>query len=169
MNRTFACSFCFVLIIVQWAIAADAPEVSHETVKVPMRDGVMLSTDIYRKPEVKRAPVVLMRTPYNKARAKKVAERFAASGLIAVVQDCRGRHESEGDFIPYNSEGQDGFDAIEWLGKQPWCNGRIGMWGASYVGATQWQAAVEKPPGLVTITPTATWSRWRGARRDVDH
>ena len=158
MNRTFAFSFCFVLMIAQWAIAADAPEVSRETIKVPMRDGVMLSTDIYRKPDVKRAPVVLMRTPYNKARAKKVAERFAADGLIAVVQDCRGRYESEGDFIPYNSEGQDGFDAIEWLGKQPWCNGRIGMWGSSYVGATQWQAAVEKPPGLVTIAPTATWS-----------
>ncbi len=158
MNRTFAFSFSLVLMLAQAAIAADAPKISHEIKQVPMRDGVKLATDVYRRPGVTRAPVVLMRTPYNKARAKKVAERFATDGFIVVVQDCRGRYDSEGDFIPYNNEGQDGFDAIEWLGKQPWCNGRIGMWGASYVGATQWQAAVEHPPGLVTIAPTATWS-----------
>merc|ERR1712096_73626 len=118
-----------------------------ETVSVPMRDGVILATDIYRKSSTERAAVLLMRTPYNKDRAKSVAERYAAAGYIAVVQDCRGRFESAGDFVPYNSEGQDGFDAIEWLGKQSWCNGRIGMWGSSYVGATQWQAAGEHPPG----------------------
>ncbi|MBP88033.1 MAG: X-Pro dipeptidyl-peptidase [Planctomycetaceae bacterium] len=158
MNRTIAFSLCLILIAVRGAIADDVQSVSRETVSVPMRDGVMLATDIYRNATVERAPVLLMRTPYNKDRAKSVAERYAAAGYIAVVQDCRGRFQSEGDFVPYNSEGQDGYDAIEWLGKQPWCNGRIGMWGASYVGATQWQAAVEKPPGLVTIAPTATWS-----------
>ncbi|MDA1049270.1 MAG: CocE/NonD family hydrolase [Planctomycetota bacterium] len=131
---------------------------SRETISVPMRDGVMLATDVYRQPSEERAPVLLMRTPYNKDRAKAVAERYAAAGYIAVVQDCRGRFQSDGDFIPYNNEGQDGYDAIEWLGRQSWCNGRIGMWGSSYVGATQWQAAAEKPPGLVTIAPTATWS-----------
>ena len=99
-----------------------------------------------------------MRTPYNKAGGKGAAERFAAAGYVAVVQDCRGKFGSEGSFIPYNNEGQDGYDAIEWIGKQSWCNGRIGMWGSSYVGATQWQAAVEQPPGLTTITPTATFS-----------
>lgn len=158
MNRTIALPLCLVLFALQFAIADDVQQVSRETVRVPTRDGVMLSTDIYRAKTVERAPVLLMRTPYNKDRAKASAERFAAAGYIAVVQDCRGRYESEGDFVPYNSEGQDGYDAIEWLGKQAWCNGRIGMWGGSYVGATQWQAAAEKPPGLVTIAPTATWS-----------
>lgn len=134
-----------------------------ETVMVPMRDGVKLATDIYRDSATTRAPVVLMRTPYNKAGGKAAAERFAAAGYIAVVQDCRGKFASQGDFVPYNNEGQDGFDAIEWIGKQPWYggtpgDGQIGMWGGSYVGATQWQAAVEHPPGLVTITPTATWT-----------
>ncbi len=158
MNRSFAFLLSVALAASQCAFADDAQEVSRETVRVPMRDGVMLATDIYRQPTVVRAPVLLMRTPYNKDHAKAVAERYAAAGYIAVVQDCRGRFQSEGDFFPYANEGQDGYDAIEWLGKQAWCNGRIGMWGASYVGATQWQAAVEKPPGLVTIAPTATWS-----------
>lgn len=125
---------------------------------VPMRDGVHLATDVYRDQSVERAPVVLMRTPYNKTGAKAVAERYAKAGYIAVVQDCRGKFASEGTFFPYDNEGQDGFDTIEWVVKQPWCNGRVGMWGASYVGATQWQAAAEHPPGLVTICPTATWS-----------
>ncbi len=158
MNRSFPFWLCFALIACRCAFAGDVQSVSRETVRVPLRDGVMLATDIYRKPTVSRAPVLLMRTPYNKDHAKAAAERFAAAGYIAVVQDCRGRFQSEGDFVPYNSEGQDGYDAIEWLGEQSWCNGRIGMWGASYVGATQWQAAVEKPPGLAAIAPTATWS-----------
>ncbi len=158
MNRTLASSLCLILVAAAWAMADDAQQVSRETISVPMRDGVMLATDVYRQPSVERAPVLLMRTPYNKDRAQTVAERYAAAGYVAVVQDCRGRFQSDGDFIPYNNEGQDGYDAIEWLGRQSWCNGRIGMWGSSYVGATQWQAAAERPPGLVTIAPTATWS-----------
>jgi len=158
MQRTLAFCFCLSLIVAFEVKAADKSDVVQETIKVPMRDGVLLATDVYRKPEVKRAPVVLIRTPYNKDRAQKVATRFAEAGLITVVQDCRGKFQSEGIFYPYDNEGQDGYDAIEWVGKQKWCNSRIGMWGASYVGATQWQAAVQQPPGLVTITPTATWS-----------
>ena len=133
-------------------------EVTVETVMVPMRDGVQLATDIYRDTATRNGPVVLMRTPYNKNGGKVAAERFAAAGYIAIVKDNRGKFGSEGTFIPYNNEGQDGYDAIEWIGKQSWCNGRIGMWGSSYVGATQWQAAVEHPPGLMTITPTATFT-----------
>jgi len=140
------------------ANVAVASSVNRETLQVPMRDGVLLATDVYRDPAITRAPVLLMRTPYNKDGARSVAERYAAAGYVAVVQDCRGRFKSAGDFIPYNDEGQDGYDTIEWLGKQPWSNGRIGMWGGSYVGAVQWQAAVEKPPGLMAIAPSATWT-----------
>lgn len=140
------------------AQGAEPIAVRHETLMVPMRDGVWLATDVYRVPTMGPAPVLLMRTPYNKDGGKSVAERYASAGYVAVVQDCRGRNQSQGIFIPYNNEGQDGFDTIEWLGKQTWSNGRIGMWGGSYVGAVQWQAAVEKPPGLMVIAPTATWS-----------
>ncbi|MCY2965140.1 MAG: CocE/NonD family hydrolase [Planctomycetota bacterium] len=149
-------SACFTPVAIVGA--ADDPPVSLETVKVEMRDGVRLATDLYRRPGIERGPVLLMRTPYNKERTKPVAERFARAGYITLVQDCRGKFQSEGTFIPYDHEGQDGFDAVEWVNRQPWCDGKIGMWGSSYVGATQWQAAVAQPPGLVTITPTATFS-----------
>ena len=125
-----------------------------------MRDGLVLATDVYRDSDTERASVVLVRTPYNKDRVAGVARRFVAAGYVAVIQDCRGTGASEGKLIPYNNEGQDGYDTIEWISRQSWCNGRIGMWGSSYVGAVQWQAAVEKPPGLVTIVPRATWSNF---------
>ncbi|MFO1006180.1 MAG: CocE/NonD family hydrolase [Planctomycetaceae bacterium] len=145
------------LCVVFSAVCVHA-EVTTSQVMVPMRDGVRLATDIYRDSAVEKAPVVLMRTPYNKVGGRKVAERFAAAGYIAVVQDCRGKFLSEGNFTPYRSEAWDGHDMIDWIGEQPWCAGPIGMWGASYVGATQWLAAAEHPEGLTTITPTATFS-----------
>jgi len=149
--------FITLALSLLWHIACLA-EVEIQTIQVPMRDGVRLSTDIYRDKSITSSAVVLMRTPYNKAGGSAAAKRFAEAGYVAIVQDCRGKFASEGAFIPYNNEGQDGYDAIEWIVAQPWCNGRVGMWGASYVGATQWQAAVEHPPGLVTITPTATFT-----------
>ena len=138
--------------------------IQPETVYVPMRDGIKLATDIYSDGSTAQAPVVLVRTPYNKDvhPPNGTAERFAKAGYVVVIQDCRGAHASEGVMVPYNNEGQDGYDCIEWITRQPWCNGRVGMWGASYTGAVQWQAAVEKPPGLVAITPRATWSSFHG-------
>ena len=133
-------------------------ETRTETVRVAMRDGVTLATDVYRDDALSPAPVVLMRTPYDRTRQKEMGTRWSSAGYIFVVQDCRGTRDSEGVLAPYNSEGQDGYDTIEWLTRQPWCNGRIGMVGGSYVGAVQWQAAVENPPGLAVIAPQATWS-----------
>ena len=133
-------------------------EVKTETIAVPMRDGIKLATDIYRDDAVTKAPVVLMRTPYDRTKAKGTAEKFAKAGYVAMIQDCRGTRASEGIMAPYNNEGQDGYDTIEWITRQPWCSGRVGMMGGSYVGAVQWQAAVENPPGLAAIAPQATWS-----------
>jgi putative CocE/NonD family hydrolase len=133
-------------------------EIKTETVSVPMRDGVKLATDVYRDDAIERAPVVLIRTPYDRTKQKAAAERWVQAGYVFVAQDCRGTRASEGVLAPYNNEGQDGYDTIEWLIRQPWCNGRVGMIGGSYVGAVQWQAAVENPPGLAVIAPQATWS-----------
>ena len=133
-------------------------EVKTETISVPMRDGIKLATDIYRDDAVTKAPVVLMRTPYDRTKAKGTAERWAKSGYVAVMQDCRGTRASEGVMAPYNNEGQDGYDTLEWITRQTWCSGRVGMMGGSYVGAVQWQAAAENPPGLAAIAPQATWS-----------
>jgi putative CocE/NonD family hydrolase len=133
-------------------------EVKTESIALPMRDGIKLSTDIYRDEALVNAPVVLMRTPYDKSKAKGTGERWAKAGYIFIVQDCRGTRASEGVMAPYNNEGQDGYDTLEWISRQTWCSGRVGMVGGSYVGAVQWQAAVENPPGLAAITPQATWS-----------
>ncbi|MBX7208618.1 MAG: CocE/NonD family hydrolase [Verrucomicrobiaceae bacterium] len=146
---------CLALLV--FAAAAHA-DVKMESIALPMRDGVKLSTDVYRDDAVAKAPVVLMRTPYDKAKAKGNAERFAKAGYVAVMQDCRGTHASEGVLAPYNNEGQDGFDTIEWITRQPWCSGSVGTIGASYVGAVQWQVAVENPPALAAMVPQATWS-----------
>lgn len=151
------CFFLIALCLV-FTTASAQTEVTVTQVMVPMRDGVKLATDIYRDSAIEKAPVVLMRTPYNKAGGRSSAERFAAAGYIAVVQDCRGKFVSEGQFVPYSHEGWDGHDMVDWIGEQPWSAGPIGMWGASYVGATQWLAAAEHPEGLTTITPTATFS-----------
>jgi putative CocE/NonD family hydrolase len=147
------------LLLAFLAIAIpSAAQVHVETTSVPMRDGIRLATDIYRDDSVANAPVVLMRTPYDRTKAKGSAERFTKAGYVAVIQDCRGTRASEGVMAPYNNEGQDGYDTIEWITRQPWCSGRVGMTGGSYVGAVQWQAAAEHPPGLAAIAPQATWS-----------
>ena len=148
-----------VVILVAAAIASTAiADVQIETISIPMRDGVGLSTDIYRDAAVAKGPVILMRTPYDKSRQKGNAEKYAQAGYVVVIQDCRGTRQSQGVLAPYNNEGQDGFDTIEWITRQAWCSGRVGMMGGSYVGAVQWQAAVENPPGLAAIAPQATWS-----------
>lgn len=123
-----------------------------------MRDGVRLATDIYSPDWSKPLPVLLQRTPYNRKGAANVSEKYAAAGYTVVVQDTRGRFESEGSFYPYNNEGQDGYDTLEWIAQQSWSNGRVGTWGASYVGAVQYQAAAENPTGLAVMCPTATWN-----------
>ena len=148
-----------VVILVAAAITSSAmADVATETVSIPMRDGIALATDIYRDAAVSKAPVILMRTPYDKSKQRGNAEKYVDAGYIVVIQDCRGTRESEGVLAPYNNEGQDGFDTIEWITRQAWCSGRVGMMGGSYVGAVQWQAAVEYPPGLAAIAPQATWS-----------
>lgn len=148
----------FILAVLLLASPEASAAVQMETVLLPMRDGVKLATDVYRNESATKAPVILMRTPYDRTRQKANAERYAASGYVVVIQDCRGTRGSEGVLAPYNNEGQDGYDTIEWITHQSWCSGRVGMMGGSYVGAVQWQAAAENPPGLVTIAPQATWS-----------
>ena len=141
-----------------WLSGHGRAEIAAQTIAVPMRDGVSLATDVYRDAAAPPAPVILVRTPYDRTKQRPLAERFAQAGYVAVFQDCRGTHGSEGVLAPYNNEGQDGYDTIEWITRQPWCSGRVGMAGGSYVGAVQWQAAVERPPGLAAIAPQATWS-----------
>ena len=124
---------------------------------VAMRDGKQLYLDIYRPalncaPLDGRWPVLLERTPYNKARASYAVNGryFAQRGYVVVVQDVRGRWSSEGDFAFLRNEANDGFDTMQWIAAQPWCNGKVATIGISYTTATQQALAVRQPPGLVT-------------------
>ena len=131
-------------------------------VMVPMRDGVRLATDIYRKEGSDRLPVLMARTPYNKNRAA-VDDRFdtyraVEAGYAVVIQDVRGRYASEGQFNPHFQEKEDGVDAFAWAAEQSWSDGRIGTFGGSYLGATQWLPAGETPPALKAMAPSITFS-----------
>src|SRR5262245_1990452 len=119
---------------------------------VPMRDGVRLALDLYiPSGPSKGLPVVLERTPYNKAIFGPLAKFWTARGYVYAIQDVRGRFRSEGRFEPWLREGPDGFDTIEWLARQPWCSGKVGTIGGSYNAAVQWHAAVERPPHLAAM------------------
>ena len=123
-----------------------------------MRDGITLRADIYRPKADGKFPVILTRTPYDKTGSLGTCMRVAAAGYVCVAQDVRGRFASEGEWYPFKHESEDGYDTIEWLAHQPWSTGVIGMWGGSYVGATQMLAAIAKPPHLAGIFPTITAS-----------
>jgi putative CocE/NonD family hydrolase len=129
-------------------------------VAVPLRDGTILRADVWRAPAGTAMPVVLMRTPYGKERGVPSAvldpATAVAAGFAVVVQDVRGTGSSEGDFEPFVSEADDGFDTIAWVADQPWCDGRVVMTGMSYVGVVQWLAASRRPPALAALTPTIT-------------
>jgi uncharacterized protein len=130
----------------------------QRNVSVKMRDGITLRADIYRPKADGKFPVILTRTPYDKTGNLGTCMRVVAAGYVCVAQDVRGRYASEGEWYPFRHESEDGYDTIEWLAHQPWSTGVIGMWGASYVGATQMLAAIAKPPHLAGIFPIITAS-----------
>jgi hypothetical protein len=126
-----------------------------------MRDGTVLRADVYRPAPSGRYPVLVYRTPYGKSDAARDYSIHLAAvqrGYAVVLQDVRGRYESDGVFDPYAQEGKDGFDTIEWAARQPWSNGKVGTFGLSYPGAVQWLAAMERPPHLVAMVPAMTFS-----------
>jgi uncharacterized protein len=128
-------------------------------VKVPMSDGVRLSTNIYRPDAPGKFPVLLMRSPYgNGGEGNNQAGYAVEHGYIVVLQDTRGRFESEGIFDAMQPETLDGFDTQQWIGRQSWCNGKIGTFGGSYVGFTQWMPAPLGSPYLITMFPEVTFS-----------
>ncbi len=136
-------------------------------IEIPMRDGIVLRADLYRPLDADRpgraVPGIVTRTPYDKEQSGsgpvavapsplKLAER----GYAVVVCDCRGRYASEGEFSPFHQEGADGYDTLEWVAAQEWCDGQTAIYGASYVGATTLLAALEQPPSLRCAIPIIT-------------
>ncbi|TSA43547.1 CocE/NonD family hydrolase [archaeon] len=134
--------------------------IAEYNVPVRMQDGIHLSADVYHPARKGRYPVLLSRTYYGKSqsdlgdpRSKQFIEYFVGRGYAVVIQDCRGRYDSEGEFYPEIHEADDGYDTIEWCAKQAWSNGRVGMFGCSYPGCVQWYCAHRNSPHLKCIVP----------------
>jgi putative CocE/NonD family hydrolase len=143
--------------------------ISCTTLLVSMRDEVKLYNEIYFPASAGKKPVVIFRTPYGRQQGDgcfkgtvgpKAKER-AAAGYVAIVEEARGTGNSEGTFTPFFQEQNDGYDIIAWAAAQPWSNGKVGMDGGSYVGVTQWQAAIMQPDSLLAITPRFTATDYR--------
>ena len=146
-------------------------------IPVTMRDGVVLRANVLRPADDGTYPVALTRIPYGKdfSTASPILDalRLAKAGYIVIIQDVRGRFASEGSWSPFVSEGDDGYDTVEWAAALPGSSGKVGMFGASYFGFTQWAAAMKAPPHLMAIMPTITWSdargglQWRGGAMEL--
>lgn len=146
-------------------VAAPPPEVAvTRDVMITMRDGVRLAADVYRPAQVGvaiegRFPALLMRTPYSKAvRAPAFADYFAVRGYVVVLEDVRGRYQSEGRWRPMYDDGTDGYDTAAWIGHQSWSDGGIGTLGTSYEGATQQALAIAGAPFVKTMIPLFSMS-----------
>lgn len=124
-----------------------------ELQRLKTRDGVELVQDVFLPEEPGRYPTVLVRTPYDRHSEEAAADFYARRGYAYVVQDCRGRTDSSGEWAPFVNEVKDGYDAVDWVSKQPWSDGNVGMIGASYGGFVQWAAAASHHPALKCIIP----------------
>jgi putative CocE/NonD family hydrolase len=131
--------------------------------RVPMRNGVHLAANVFRPAAPGRYPAILVRTPYGKGSDITPHYRaFVDHGYAVVVQDVRGRYASEGVFQPLEQEPEDGDDTLNWIAHQPWCDGKIGMMGGSYLGIVQWKVAVLNNPHLKAIFPVVSgWDDYR--------
>jgi uncharacterized protein len=146
---------------VRVASAAGPYAVTFEhNVSLKLRDGVTLRADIYRPQAEGQFPVLLERTPYDKSGGTTFGLKAAARGYVVIIQDVRGRYGSEGEWYPFLHEFDDGYETVEWAAALPYSNGKVGMFGGSYVGATQMLAAIAHPPHLAGICPVVTASNY---------
>jgi putative CocE/NonD family hydrolase len=133
---------------------------------IPMRDGVELAADIYlpRGHEGQSLPAIVEVTPYNKDNVTLMsgdATLYQNNGYVFVGVDCRGRGKSEGEWAGFSDDVPDTHDVIEWVARQPWCNGKVGTTGLSYMGWVQWAAASTRPPHLCAMVSTSAAGRWQ--------
>jgi hypothetical protein len=124
--------------------------------RIPVRDGVTLNATLYKPKDDEPTPAIFTLTPYLADSYHDRAYYFSQRGYAFLLVDCRGRGNSEGEFEPFVNEAWDGHDVVEWVSKQPWCNGQVTMWGGSYAGFNQWMTLKEFPKQLKTIVPAAS-------------
>lgn len=177
-------AICFALSFTAHAQGADSRTTDY---MVPMRDGVKLATTVYLPDGEGPWPAVVMRTPYNKNGLRGGSARFNNDGYAYIAQDTRGRFESEGEYVPFRDDMRDGYDTVEWIAGQPFCNGKVGISGGSALGITANHAAAANPPHLeaafVIVAPHSRFNevnfihgvfkdaligRWMGAQNAAD-
>jgi putative CocE/NonD family hydrolase len=162
-------------LLVSALAAAQVTEIRIERHQpATMRDGTVLYGDVYRPRADGKYPTIVVRTPYGVQRdgVHESMTKFAQHGYAIVIQDVRGRYESDGRWNPFRNEAQDGHDTIQWASKQPWSNGKVATQGGSYLGHVQWAAGSQRPPALVAMFPAvastniyANWLTQGGAFR----
>jgi putative CocE/NonD family hydrolase len=141
---------------------------SQFNVPLTLSDGTILRNDVFSPVTDEQLPALVLRVPYDKSfyysHGTVKPYEFAKQGFIVVVQDVRGRFESDGKFEPNINEGPDGYETVEWAAKLQGSNGQVGMYGDSYVAESQWSAALENPPSLGAIAPglSPSWSAHDG-------
>jgi hypothetical protein len=159
-TASIAAFLCTIWATVPGHAAEDASVVTEFGVGVKMRDGITLRADIYRPKADGQFPVLLQRTPYDKDGEKSFGLKAAARGYVVIIQDVRGRYTSEGEWYTFKHEPNDGYDTVEWAAALPYSNAKVGMFGGSYVGATQMLTAIARPPHLAGICPVVTASNY---------
>lgn len=163
MRRILGIAFVILPLVCGSSLAKEGEKAfTPQTFMVPMRDGIKLAADVYLPDDHPGPfPVILTRTPYNKARVANTVVSFVKYGYAVVIQDVRGRFASEGKAIAFFHDDEDGYDTVEWIVKQPWSNGRIGTFGGSAMGVTQNMISVLPPPHLtcqaVVMAPSSLY------------
>jgi len=165
-NHTIALILCIAWVCVAAQASGRAPDPGKYSVeqfevkatrghKARMRDGVQLSVDVFQPKSEGKFPAILIITPYsNNPGFQKRGTWFAQRGYVVAVADSRGRFDSEGTWDPFDPKHKtDGYDLVEWLAAQPWCDGKVGMLGLSFMGWAQWWTATQSPPSLKAIVP----------------
>jgi len=160
MFRKSLCLLAFAVTLLPCIAVLGQDVAVQRNVAMETRDGVTLRADIYQPAGEGNFPVLLQRTPYDKNGGNEFGRRAAQRGYLVVIQDVRGRYASEGEWYPFRHETEDGFDAVEWAAALPHSNGKVGMFGGSYVGATQMLTAIGHPPHLAGICPIVTASNY---------
>lgn len=144
MKNTANVLILFIIALLTWFDAQSlckAQEISRPgktAINLPMDDGVTLSTTVFLPGGKKKCPAVLVRTPYDKNAEEWMGKAFKMFGIAVILQDVRGRYQSEGSFYPFINERADGLATLRWIRSQPWSDGTVAGWGGSYVGFTQW-------------------------------
>jgi len=160
MHRFCGAAFASLALVAGTIPGLPQEIIIENNVAMKTRDSVVLRADIYRPKADGTFPVLLERTPYDKRSEVAFGLQAVAHGYVYIVQDVRGRFASDGEWYPLVHEANDGYDCVEWAATLPYSNGRLGMTGGSYVGATQMLAAVAAPPHLKGIMPTVTASEY---------